>query len=213
MPESCDEMEILISRAMDGECGPESLETLKRHLAECPECRATMRAYQRMDLVLQRGSVPAAPPCPPVPAARRPAAWKTAMAFAAAAVIAAVAFIGGSWWGGQKTARDLPAYSRVASAARWEKAADPVRREAARAALPLSEAVSGYQQEVARLLREENVDWDRVRRLVEAIGALRTDMELLTLHVAYLEGEKGKSGSASAAWSGLLGLSDRGGSL
>ena len=175
-----------------------------------------MRAFGRVDSILENGlDIPAAPPCPVVPGSCRTPAWFPRMvAFAAAACFLAVVFMGGAWWGGRKAARGLPpSYSRVASAALWEKAPDPVRHEAALAALPLSEAVTGYQKEVARLLQQEQVDWERVRRLVEAIGALRTDMELLTLHVAFLEKEHGERGSAGAAWSGLLGLDDRGGSL
>jgi len=215
MRESCEDMEKLMSRAMDGECDANGLKALRAHLAECPDCRAEARAFERVDSILENGvDLPAPPPCPKMPVRRTPAWFPRAAAFAAAACLACVAFFGGTWWGGQKTARNLPpSYSLVASAALWEKAPDPLRHEAALAALPLSEAVTGYQREVARLLQQEQVDWERVRRLVEAIGALRTDMELLTLHVAYLEKEQGKFGPAGAAWSGLLGLDDRGGSL
>lgn len=216
MPESCEEMEKLISRAMDGECDGKGLKAIKAHLAECPDCRMEMRAFGRVDSILENGvDIPAVPPCPEIPGHFRTAAWlPRVVAFAAAACLLSVTFLGGAWWGGRQTARDLPpSYSLVASAALWEKAPDPVRHEAALAALPLSEAVTGYQREVARLLQQEQVDWERVRRLVEAIGALRTDMELLTLHVAFLEKEHGEHGSAGAAWSGLLGLDDRGGSL
>jgi anti-sigma factor RsiW len=215
MRESCEDMEKLMSRAMDGECDARGLKILRAHLAECPDCRAEARAFERVDSILENGvDLPAPPPCPKMPVRRTPAWFPRAAAFAAAACLAGVAFFGGTWWSGQKTARNLPpSYSLVASAALWEKAPDSLRHEAALAALPLSEAVTGYQREVARLLQQEQVDWERVRRLVEAIGALRTDMELLTLHVAYLEKEQGKIGSAGAAWSGLLGLDDRGGSL
>jgi hypothetical protein len=208
-------MEDLISLAIDGECGKEDLERLKAHLVECAECRATMRAYGCMDFALGKGiDIPPAPPLPRVRTFAVHRFQRTAAGIAVAAVVALLAFLGGAWWGQKREARSLPpSYGRVAAAALWENAADPVRHEAAQAALPLSRAVTGYQLEVARLLREENVDWAKVRRLVEAIGALRTDMELLTLHVAYIEREQGKTGSAGAAWSGLLGLDDRGGSL
>lgn len=215
MREFCEEMEKLMSRAVDGECDARELKDLKAHLAECPDCRVTARAFARVDSILENGvELPAPPPCPKVPNRVTPVWFPRAAAFAAAACLAGVAFFGGTWWSGQRTDRNLPpSYSLVASAALWEKAPDPLRHEAALAALPLSEAVTGYQREVARLLQQEQVDWERVRRLVEAIGALRTDMELLTLHVAFLEKEQGKIGSAGAAWSGLLGLDDRGGSL
>ena len=77
----------------------------------------------------------------------------------------------------------------------------------------LDMAEQGAALQLARLLAEEQVDWARVRRLVEAIGDLRTDMELLTIHVAYIEREQGKRGPAGAAWSGLLGLDGPDGSL
>jgi len=215
MPEPCDEMESLVSRAMDGELQPKDRAGLEAHLEKCPDCRAAVRAFAGLDLVLEKGAdIPAPPPCPEVPTARPLAAWKRSFAFAAAAGLLVVAFFGGAVWGERKAAREVPPpYGRVASAALWERAPDPVRHEAALAALPLSEAVSGYQLEVARLLAEEQVDWARVRSLVEAIGDLRTDMELLTIHVAYIEREQGKRGPAGAAWSGLLGLDGPDGSL
>lgn len=215
MRESCEDIEKLISRAMDGECDAAGLKTLRAHLAECPGCRGTARAFGRVDSMLENGiDLPLPPPCPKVPNRPTPVWFFRLAAVAAAACLAVAAFFGGAWWKERTTARDLlPSYGRVASAALWQKAPDPVLREAASAALPLSEAVTGYQLEVARLLGQDQVDWPRVRRLVEAIGALRTDMELLTLHVAYLEKEQGKIGSAGAAWSSLLGLDDRGGSL
>ena len=215
MPRSCDDMQELVSRAMDGECGENEREALRDHLAGCAECRAVMRAYGCMDFALEKGiDIPPAPPVPQVRASRPTPSWRTAAMTAVAAGFAVLAFFGGAWWGQAREARSLPpSYGRVAAAALWENTADPGRHEAAQAALPLSQAVTGYQLEVARLLGEENVDWERVRRLVEAIGALRTDMELLTLHVAFIEREQGKTGSAGAAWSGLLGLDDRGGSL
>ncbi|MFA0888305.1 MAG: zf-HC2 domain-containing protein [Synergistales bacterium] len=215
MHESCGNVEILISRAMDGECTAEELTALKAHLAGCPDCRKTLRAFGEVDEILEKGgNIPPAPQCPRMPSSRPSLIWKRTFAFAAAACLVLVAFFGGAWWKERTTTRNfLPSYGRVASAALWEKASDPVFREAAFAALPLSEAVTGYQLEVARLLRQDQVDWPRVRRLVEAIGALRTDMEILTLHVAFIEREKGKPGSASAAWSDLLGLDGRGGSL
>lgn len=215
MRESCEEMELLISRVLDGECGPKDRNRLKVHLAECPRCRETARAFRRGDSILKSAAdLPVPPPCPKVPAGRFQKKFPSLARFAAAAAVAAIAFLGGAWWAQQEASRNLPPpYSRVASPALWEKASDPLRHEAALAALPLSEAVTGYQREVARLLQQKDVDWERVRRLVEAIGALRTDMELLTLHVAYLEKEWGKFGPAGAAWSGLLGLDDRGGSF
>ncbi len=215
MPGSCEAMEPLISRVLDGECRPQDLKTLKAHLAECPRCRETIRAFSLVDSILESaGDLPVPPRCPKIPGRGFTVRFPRAAALAAAAAIAAFAFLGGAWWGQQKGSRSLPpSYSLVASAALWEKAPDPVRHEAALAALPLSEAVTGYQREVARLLRQKDVDWNRVRRLVEAIGALRTDMELLTLHVAFIEKEQGKTDPAGAAWWDLLGLEDRGGSL
>lgn len=215
MPEPCDEMEDLVSRAMDRELQPKDRTGLEAHLEKCADCRAAVRAFARLDLVLEKGTdLPAPPPCPEMPSARPFAAWKRRFALAAAAGLLVVAFFGGALWGERKMARLLPPpYGRVASAALWERAPEPARQQAALAALPLSEAVSGYQLEVARLLAEEQVDWARVRRLVEAIGDLRTDMELLTIHVAYIEREQGKRVPAGAAWSGLLGLENPEGSL
>lgn len=215
MPEPCDEMENLVSRAMDGELQPKDRTALEAHMEKCPDCRAAMRAFAGLDFALEKGAdIPPPPPCPEMPSARPFAAWKRRFAFAAAAGLLVVAFFGGALWEERKMTRLLPpSYGRVASAALWARAPEPVRHEAALAALPLSEAVTGYQREVARLLAEEQVDWARVRRLVEAIGDLRTDMELLTVHVAYIEREQGKRGPAGEAWSGLLGFNGPDGSL
>ena len=44
MPEPCDEMENLVSRAMDGELQLKDRTGLEAHLEKCPDCRAVVRA-------------------------------------------------------------------------------------------------------------------------------------------------------------------------
>ena len=76
MPEPCDEMENLVSRAMDGELQLKDRTGLEAHLEKCPDCRAVVRAFARLDLVLEKGTdLPAPPPCPEMPSARPFAAW------------------------------------------------------------------------------------------------------------------------------------------
>jgi hypothetical protein len=58
---------------------------------------------------------------------------------------------------------------------------------------PFTESIMRYRSAIGAELRRGNVDWMRVRELVEAMGELRTDIELLTLHLAYLDIYTGNS--------------------
>ena len=63
---------------------------------------------------------------------------------------------------------------------------------------PFVERINKYRKSIGEQLRNEDVDWAEIRRLVEAMGELRTDLELLTLHMAYLEIRTGSPASQVA---------------
>lgn len=210
MSERCSRAAQWISRAADGECPEEDLQNLNRHIQECPSCRDMAEIVERVDDLLARGKdIPDVPPfsVPQGVLGRPSSRWKTWFLPAAAVFCALVlGFGGGVWWRTDQTTKEFPESIRVASAARWNTDGDPLRREAALAAMPISDAVSRYQEEISRILAEDEVDWSYLRHLVEEIGELRTDMELITLHIAYVE-RKYKSKEASvSAWSDSLGF-------
>ena len=58
---------------------------------------------------------------------------------------------------------------------------------------PFTESIDRYRAAIGDELRNDDVNWMRVRELVEAMGELRTDLELLTIHMAYLDIRTGTS--------------------
>jgi hypothetical protein len=71
---------------------------------------------------------------------------------------------------------------------------------------PFTESISRYRASIGAELRQEDVDWLKVRELVEAMGELRTDLELLTIHMAYLDINTGDSPyEVAARWEDLGG--------
>lgn len=63
---------------------------------------------------------------------------------------------------------------------------------------PFVERINRYRSAIGEQLRTKDVDWEEIRRLVEAMGELRTDLELLTLHMAYLDIRTGSPASQVA---------------
>ncbi len=73
---------------------------------------------------------------------------------------------------------------------------------------PFAERLRVAQEDIAEELRKTPPDWSRIRRLAELVGELRTDLELLALHMAYLDIVAGTSPDAVAErWHTLSGSS------
>jgi hypothetical protein len=69
---------------------------------------------------------------------------------------------------------------------------------------PFTDGISRYRAAIADELRRESVDWLKVRELVESMGELRTNLELLTIHMAYIDIRMGSLPAAVARhWESL----------
>lgn len=219
---TCDEWEELISRAIDGECTVEEAACLRSHLDECHDCRETLRSYALIDDVVLMHSIRAEKmaPAPDVSNESRPAKAVPAkggifakVPFIAASVAACALFFFLGETIGRKSAAETYA-SRIGavtatSPAMWTagNVFDCARTDASIAERPFSDSIKRYRSAVADELRKFDVDWDRARELLEAVGELRTDIELLTLHLAYLDIEAGRSRDEVADhWESLGGV-------
>lgn len=199
-------MELLISKACDGECTPDETEFLKAHLKECPECQRTFLEYQGLrDLMSAHLVSLSCPPAPVTKRARHPVirllTGRKARRYAGQALATAASilfFIVGHYTGFSQASHQVsemkyPAV--VATPSMWvaNRAADPAAMANVESEQPFTQSISRYRAAVGVELRQPKVDWMRIRELVEAMGELRTDLELLTLHMAFLDIRTGRS--------------------
>jgi anti-sigma factor RsiW len=196
----------LISKACDGECTPEELELMKEHLKGCPGCRKTLVEYREISMLMSaRLTAVSCPPAPAVsshaPFALRFLSVPKAKVYALRAVTAAACvafFFAGSLFGSSNARKEIAGNISpvaVATPSMWvaEKPDVTALSESLEAEQPFTDSINQYRLAVSEELRKSDVDWLRVRELVEAIGELRTDLELLTIHMAYLEIRTGNS--------------------
>lgn len=204
--DNCFDKELLISKACDGECTPDETEILKAHLKECPECRRTLSEYRELRDLMTAHLVSLS--CPPAPASAqrkhpivrlfagrnvRRYAWQ---AFTMAASI--LFFVFGHYIGFSQAShqvRETPPTTVVATPSMWvaNRPANPAAMANVESEQPFTQSISRYRTAVGMELRQPKVDWMRIRELVEAMGELRTDLELLTLHMAFLDIRTGSS--------------------
>jgi anti-sigma factor RsiW len=59
---SCRDMELLMSLALDGLATDEEQQSLKNHLAACPQCAQSWEAMRRVSLILSAGTMVEPPP-------------------------------------------------------------------------------------------------------------------------------------------------------
>lgn len=194
----CNDHEELISRACDNELSEGEAARLKEHLRGCPSCRKLLGEYRQItDLVAVRQVSRACPPtAPKVPAASvRAPRWRAAIAAAIAACVAA--FMVGQYTGDAAATKRFASIigpTVVTTPSLWSASLTYGEKWAAHLTEePFTERISHYRRAVARELRSGSVDWAMVRSMVEAIGELRTDLELLTVHMAFLEISTGRS--------------------
>ena len=216
-PGNCYDYELLISKACDDECTPEETEVLKRHLEACGECRNALSEYRELRDMMTTHLVTLS--CPPAPATKerkhpvlRLLTGRTARRYAgqAAAIAASILFfVLGHHMGFAQANRQIPEMlpsTAVATPSMWvaNRPANPAALANVESEQPFTESIGRYRAAVGMELRQSKVDWLRVRELVEAMGELRTDLELLTLHMAFLDIRTGSSPSEVAEhWEGL----------
>jgi hypothetical protein len=199
----CPDFELLISKECDGECSPEELRMLARHLAECPECRRTRSVYGEIRALAGARFVKMTPPEPPRAerVARRRALRRGNLRGILARLggIAAciLFFAAGRYWGqGAPRSEIFENASNVAIAtpSMWvEGRSSGEVRVNVEAEQPFTDSISRYRSAIGEELRKDNVDWVMIRELVEAMGDLRTDLELLTIHMAFIDIRTGSS--------------------
>lgn len=200
---SCDAFETLISRACDGECTPEQLNVLGKHLSGCDDCRTLMKEYRALsDLMIARTAAQSCPPPPVVSREKRllalPANRGLLLRLGGIAACAAF-FLLGQFWGARSANEQFSNYlsPMVVSTPTLWRANSP---SAAAYALsnpdaeqPFTDGIGKYRSAIADELRKGEIDWMNVRNLVEAMGELRVDLELLTIHMAFLDIQTGSS--------------------
>ncbi|MDR1020692.1 MAG: zf-HC2 domain-containing protein [Synergistaceae bacterium] len=204
---SCFECEPLLSKACDNECTPEETALMREHLKVCPECRRAFAEYRGITALMSARHT--AISCPPAPSVTESAPFvmkvlaspraKRCALRAAAAVACFLFFMAGGFAGSYNTKREIAkgvSPVSVTTPSMWaarKLAGDALLTESIDTEQPFTDSISQYRLAVGQELRRDDVDWIRVRELVEAIGELRTDLELLTIHMAYLEIRTGNS--------------------
>lgn len=223
---TCRDAELLISMALDNECTQHQLGVLHKHLEHCSECRTLEREYARLDALLRDIPVQAphtlsGPPKMPFASRRRASRLRLLRpAFAIAASF--LLFFAGQHWGylqatTAKNANEqkLDSAYLVSAPSLWLTSRGKQSEQGlyqAETEKPFVERIDKYRLSIGKELRAQEVDWDKVRRLVEAMGELRTDLELLTLHMAYLEIKTGSPAAEVAyQWEHLGDKALRGG--
>lgn len=196
---TCDEFEAVASRACDGECTPEELASLREHVAECPSCRETLRMFQGLSAaVAMRSALDACPPPPSVSdiaQTRHGSRSSFMLKLGGIAASFVIAFAFGHFAGQRAAVSDISKYLSpmvVSTPSMWSASKAQSRAAVVLdSELPFTDSIKRYRSSVADELRKDRVDWARVRSLIEAIGELRTDLELLTIHLAFLEIDTG----------------------
>ncbi|MDR1916876.1 MAG: zf-HC2 domain-containing protein [Synergistaceae bacterium] len=200
---SCLDFELLISKECDGECTPEEISLLSAHLRECPECRRTLSIYREIGAAMSARFVSMTPPRPPKTRGvfrvlGRSGARTTLMRLGGVAACI-LFFIAGQFLGfsrGQREIAESTSNVTVATPSMWVEGRSGLASNAnIETEQPYTESIGRYHSAIGEELRKEDVDWVLIRELVEAMGELRTDLELLTIHMAYLDIRTGSSPS------------------
>lgn len=215
---SCEEAELLISMACDDECSSKDIAKLKDHLRSCPACRELMNEYRGLrDVMLSRVVAYA---CPPPPQVAHKS--KTIFGLPSKLVLNGLASLGGiaaciaffllgHYFGFANASGRISEYLSpiaVATPSMWVAKTPHTSFVISNieSEQPFTESIERYRSAIADELRSGEVDWMKVRDLVEAMGELRTDLELLTIHMAFLDIRTGKSPyDVAAHWENLGG--------
>ena len=210
MERGCDEYELLISKACDDECTPEELAKLKLHLCGCESCRQLMKDYSELSLLMTTRMAAMKCPQPPIgsrnniirmPDARKLLPGRRTRRYVRQFVAVAACllfFVMGHYIGfnqaGIRISETISPIS-VTTPSMWvaQRSATPAAITGVESEQPFTDSIDRYRAAIGDELRNSDVNWMRVRELVEAMGELRTDLELLTIHMAYLDIRTGTS--------------------
>jgi hypothetical protein len=160
-----------------------------------------MREYRELsDLTIASAAARACPPPPVVSRRKMPSIFANRnLFFRLGGVAACVAFfLLGQFFGFRGASARLSNYMSpmvVATPSMWTARTQSVPYSAANldSEQPFTEGIQKYRSAIADELRKSEIDWMKVRDLVEAMGELRTDLELLTIHMAFLDIRTGSS--------------------
>jgi hypothetical protein len=180
---------------------------MKEHLKECPECRRTLVEYREFTALMAARVATLSCPTAPLAGGKAPFALRLLTGRRVrryskmAAMIAACVmfFAAGNFIGTTNTRRTIAeslSPVAVATPSMWVAKQQPGGsrlRDSKEAEQPFTDSISQYRTAIGSELRQNDVDWLRVRELIEAMGELRTDLELLTIHMAYLDIRTGNS--------------------
>jgi len=191
---------------VDGELLPDERDRLLDHIRECPECREILSDFQNQVTFLD-SEIPGleGPPCPEFPSGkglRHLPLWVKGMAVALFMISCGLI---GYYMGTEKTMGNIPSYARVVAPAVWMGQRDPQSINDREKLNPISRVISQQQYRLGLELNREEINWEEVRYLVETINSLRTDLELLSLHLLYIE-KNDRPGSFSSSWWEMTGI-------
>jgi hypothetical protein len=221
---ACEDYELLISKACDGECAPDEMMVLGEHLRVCGHCREMMDEYREIKVKLSSYVISMSCPPPPLITPKwRSRASRMLSRLGVRRYVPAIAGLGacififllghfaGSYQTQARLVRNLPSVV-VATPSLWvaDRASGSVQMASVESEQPFTDGISRYRAAIADELRKEGVDWLRVRELVESMGELRTNLELLTIHMAYIDIRTGSLPSAVAShWESLGSKNER----
>ncbi len=207
MTEKCESMETLISKMLDGEISTDEKEVLSRHQAQCLHCRDLYEKHLQWSELLE-GSQEGLqlPACPvvskdPVRLFSLPFFLKSG----AAVTLIVLFFYGGFLTGDRRALNNIPSYARVGVPAVWTRSSPSLVTDT-RQLSPLQDLISEYQLLIGEELGQEEVDWQKVRIMVETLGSLRTDLEILALHKGSMDERDHKKGSPRETWQQMMGI-------
>lgn len=204
MSEICMEMEKLISAMLDNEISPAEKQKVLEHLEGCTHCQDFYREQVQYILMLQQNSeITEVPPCPDLETANtRSSGILFYFRVAAAVILIALTFYGGTLFGNRKAFDKIPTYARVAVPAVW---GSDKSLPGAEQFSPLQKLIAEYQYRIGEELERDEVDWERIRIMLETLGSLRTDMELVSLHMGYIKAPSGNDSPSRNTWWDLIG--------
>ncbi|MDR1885562.1 MAG: zf-HC2 domain-containing protein [Synergistaceae bacterium] len=220
----CGDCELLISKSCDGECTSEEIVLLGSHLRECGDCRVKMDEYREISSRISSHILElSCPPPPELPARetgllRRIAGGGSLMRYAAVLGGVAAGFLfffsghfAGYYQAQSKVVRNLSPVA-VTTPSLWaaDRPSNPLLTANLESEQPFTDGIGRYRSAIAEELRRDNVDWMKVRELVESMGELRTDLELLTIHMAYIDIRSGSSPTSVANhWEAIGSMKER----
>ena len=204
----CREMEMLVSSMLDGEISSSEKEVLFLHLGECLHCRRFYEEQRKYHEFLGRTQddldVPACPSLSEQHAKiiRMP----RYLQIGAAVILLALSFYGGFLSGDKKALERIPTYARVGAPAVWARNSSLPMEMDRKQLSPLQDLISEYQFQIGNELGRDEVNWQKVRTMLDTLGSLRTDLELLSLQMGFMDGTLQNRNSPRNTWLQLLGV-------